>query len=86
MKTRVYRLHLVKTLNFYGTKLAEKFGPIARTEAMKEVIRIEAMRLQQTMAKREPTNSWQIPVRVEFMENGQFNVLPADENQILIID
>jgi hypothetical protein len=86
MKIRVFRIHLAKTLNYYSTKLAEKYGPIARSEAMKELIRLDAVKLQRTMARREPTNSWQVPVKVEFMANGQFHVLPEDENKILIID
>ena len=38
MKTRVFRTHLIKTLNYYNEILAQKFGPIARSEAIKELI------------------------------------------------
>lgn len=86
MKIRIHRIHLARTLNYYGEQLAIKFGPLALNEAVRELIRIEANQLQQKMARVEKSNSWQIPIRVDFSSNGQYNVLPLDENNILIID
>lgn len=86
MKTRIFRIHLIKTLNHYNELLAQKFGPVARNEAIKELIRIEAKQIQQQIARRERTNAWQIPIKVEFADNGTYSVLPENENQILIID
>ena len=86
MKTRVVRYHLVKTLNYYEEKLAEKFGSRALNEVMKELIRREAPLIQMRMARQEKTNSWLIPIKVHFEDNGVYRVVPECEADILIID
>jgi hypothetical protein len=86
MKTRVYRIHLAKALNHYNELLAQKFGAIAKSEAIKELIRLESKQIQTRIARAERTNAWQIPIVVEFFDNGTYTVKPENENQILIID
>lgn len=85
-KIKVYKLHLAKTLNFYNEVLSKKFGPVARSEAIKELIRIEARQIQFQMSRKEKTNTWQIPIKIEFFDNGTYTAAPEDENQILILD
>ena len=85
-KIKVYKAHLARTLNYYNEVLTQKFGPVARSEAIKELIRIEAKQIQAQIARRDRTNTWQIPIRVEFFDNGTYTVLPENESQVLIID
>lgn len=86
MKLRVFRTHLLTTLNYYNQELAQKFGPLALSEAAKENIRIEAKKIQYRMSRQQKTNSWLVPVKVNFSDMGQYNVVPENENDILIID
>ncbi len=85
-KIKVYKAHLIKTLNVYNEILTQKFGPVARSEAIKELIRIEAKQIQVQIARKERTNTWQIPIKVEFFENGTYTVVPEDDSHFLIID
>lgn len=79
-------MHLAQTLNYYNEFLTEKFGSFARSESIKELIRLEAKRIQTETAKKQKTNTWQIPITVKFHENGTYTVMPENENQVLIID
>ena len=86
LKTRVFRPHLASTLHFYQEKVTERFGPVIPGEASRELARRFLLSLWAQVKQQQKTNSWQIPLTIEFAANGTFMVKVADENQILIID
>lgn len=86
MKTRVRKYEYVKMLNFYEEQLASKFGPLASNEAIKEILRIELQKLYSFYSRKNITNIWNIPLKIEFSDVGTYCVLPENENSILIID
>jgi len=86
MKIRVRRHDMVKTLVFYNEQLAQVFGPLLLSEAQRERARIEFDKLQMLVKRQQTTNTWQVPLKLVFFEDGTYRVDIFDENQVLFID
>ena len=86
-KLRVHKVHVVQSINWYQEKLCESFGSnYAVSEAHREIMRRELRALQSGMARKERTNSWLIPVSLNFAVDGTFQVGLIDESQLLYLD
>jgi hypothetical protein len=86
LKMRVYKTHVAKTLNWYQEELTKKFGSLILSEAYKEIIRRDFETFHKMIMNREKTNSWQIPLKVDFKEDGTYQVNIVDENRLLYLD
>jgi hypothetical protein len=83
---RVFKIHLLKTIKWYEEELAKRHGPLALSPAM--VVRIERdfEALVAYKKTREPTESWQIPLKLKFFDNGRFEIGIVEPNNILYLD
>ena len=86
MKIRVRRHDMLRTLTFYNEQMAQIFGPLILSEAQRERARIEFERLQFVVRKQQTTNTWQVPLKIDFFEDGTYKIDLADENQVLFLD
>jgi len=86
MKIRVYKIHLSRTIQWYQNKLDSEFGSLATNENLREIIRRRLDELYFQMKNREKTNSWQIPLKVVFLDNGRYYIDMADASNVLFLD
>ena len=86
MKLRVRRHDLIAVVKFYHEQLAQSVGPAVLSESHKEIARREFLMLQMSMRKQERTNAWQVPLILEFNDDGTYIVELEDERKILIMD
>jgi len=86
LKLRVYKKHVAQTLNWYQEKLTGHFGPRILSEAQREIMRREFEQIHKKTMKLEKTNSWQVPLQIEFRSDGSYQVLPLDESRLLYLD
>ena len=86
LKLRVHKNHVAKTLNWYQEELTRKFGSLALSEAFKEIMRRDFENFHHDMMQKEKTNSWQIPLKLEFKDDGTYQVNVKDESRVLYLD
>lgn len=86
IKTRVHRAHMASMLNWYNEQMTQRFGLIILSEAQRELVRRDFSILQNRMRQQEKTNCWQVPLQVEFDNNGTFKVSIIDEKTVLYLD
>lgn len=86
-KTRVQRMHMAITLNWYEEQLSSQFDQVILSESQREVMRRHFAVLQSNMRQREKTNSWQIPLEINFNDfDGTYRVGIIDESNVLYLD
>jgi hypothetical protein len=71
---------------FYNEQLAQTFGPVVLSEAQRERMRIEFQKLQFVVKRQQTTNTWQVPLKLEFFDDGTYKVDILDEQQVLFLD
>jgi len=86
MKIRIKRYDMLKTLTFYNEQMAQIFGPLILSEAQRERARIEFEKLQFVIKRQQTTNTWQVPLKLEFYDDGTYKIDLQDENQVLFLD
>ena len=77
---------MLKTLTFYNEQMAQIFGPLILSEAQRERARIEFEKLQFVIKRQQTTNTWQVPLKLEFYDDGTYKIDLQDENQVLFLD
>jgi len=88
LKTRIQKkMHMLRALNWYQEQLTNFIhGPIAYSEAQKEVLRIHLKHIQQLQQYNEKSTHWFVPVHIEFENNGIFKVVISEPNNVLYLD
>jgi len=86
LKIRVRRPHVVVVLNWYAEQLTQRFSPVILSEAQREIMRRDFTQLHAVTMKKEKTNSWQIPLEINFNDNGTWQVCIIDESRLLYLD
>ena len=86
MKIRVNRNDMIKTIVWYTEKMTQKFGPLVLSEAQRERVRIDFENFHLATKKQQLTNTWQVPLKIEFSNNGTYKISILDEEQILFLD
>lgn len=86
MKIRIKKYDMLKTLTFYNEQLAQIFGPLILSEAQRERARMEFIKLQMMVKKQQTTNTWQVPLKLEFFDDGTYKIDILDEQQVLFTD
>lgn len=74
------------TLNWYEQRLTTKFGSVILSEAQRELARREFEQFHNMMRQKEKTNSWQVPLELEFFDDGTYRVKIVDESKVLYLD
>lgn len=77
---------MLRTLTFYNEQMAQIFGPLILSEAQRERARLEFERLQFVTRRQQSTNTWQVPLKLLFQEDGTYNIEILDEQQVLFLD
>lgn len=74
------------TLNWFEEQLTEQFGQVIFSEAQKEIMRRQFDALQAHQRQKERTNCWQVPLQIDFIDNGTYKVSIIDESGLLYLD
>jgi len=87
MKLRVYRAHVAQSINWFQERLTVTFGARGGiSEAHKEIMRRELRALQQMQVRQQKTNSWMVPLSLNFAADGTFQVSLDSEDNLLYLD
>jgi hypothetical protein len=86
MEYKVFKTHLLKTIKWYEEELTKRHGPLALSPAMAIKIEQDFETLVAYKKTREPTTSWQIPLKLRFFDDGRFEIELVDPNRITYLD
>lgn len=80
---------MLLTIKWFEEELIKSWGLVVNSEAKKELMRRELEMLWLQKRKFEKTNSWQVPLKIEFDINniqGTWRIVIADESTVLIME
>jgi hypothetical protein len=85
-KLRIHRQHMAATVRWYEEQLVMKYGLLVQTPALQELMRREFEMIQIQKRNFEKTNSWLVPLKLDFASIGTWQVSIADASMILYLD
>ena len=85
-KLRINRQQMAVAINWYAEQFTLKYGSLVYSEAGRELMRREFDIVQAQKRNAERTNVWLVPLKLDFLADGNWQVSIADESLVLFLN